>query len=74
MKTAFSHVRTWVFDLDNTLYPVEARLFDQIEVKMTDYVVKALGVARPEADRLRDPRLTVCATSIGGNTARLWRG
>ena len=29
-KDAFSHVTTWVFDLDNTLYPPEIALFDQI--------------------------------------------
>ena len=28
---AFSHVTTWVFDLDNTLYPPSARLFDLID-------------------------------------------
>jgi putative hydrolase of the HAD superfamily len=50
---AFSHVTTWVFDLDHTLYPPEARLFDLIEVRMTDWVMEAVGVDRTEADRLR---------------------
>ncbi len=49
----FAHVDTWVFDLDNTLYPPEARLFDQIEVRMTAWVMEALGVSQAEADRLR---------------------
>ncbi len=49
----FGHIRTWVFDLDNTLYPPSARLFDQIEVRMTDWVMVTLGVDRAEADRLR---------------------
>src|SRR6056297_4185049 len=53
VRDAFSHVTQWVFDLDNTLYPPQARLFDQIEVRMTAYVMEALGVARAEADRLR---------------------
>ncbi|WP_010142256.1 pyrimidine 5'-nucleotidase [Oceanicola sp. S124] len=52
-ENAFSHVTTWVFDLDNTLYPPEARLFDQIEVRMTAWVMKALGVSQAEADRMR---------------------
>lgn len=52
-QAQFAHVDTWVFDLDNTLYPPAARLFDQIERRMTQYVMDALGVARPEADRLR---------------------
>ncbi|MDG1234954.1 MAG: pyrimidine 5'-nucleotidase, partial [Amylibacter sp.] len=30
MKLLFSEVNTWVFDLDNTLYPPEFALFDQI--------------------------------------------
>ena len=34
----FAHVDTWVFDLDNTLYPASCRLFDQIDVKMGDFV------------------------------------
>ena len=49
----FSGVRHWVFDLDNTLYPPEARLFDQIEVRMTRWVVETLGIEEKEADRLR---------------------
>ena len=52
-KPFFDHVTTWVFDLDNTLYPPEARLFDQIEVRMTNWVMEALGVDRAEANRLR---------------------
>ena len=52
-KAAFAHVKTWVFDLDNTLYPPEVRLFDQIEVRMTAWVESALGVDRDTANRLR---------------------
>ena len=49
----FQHVTDWVFDLDNTLYPPEVRLFDQIEARMTAYVMQALGVGRASADQLR---------------------
>ena len=52
-RDAFSHVRTWVFDLDNTLYPPSARLFDQIERLMTDYIVRHVGVSAAEAGALR---------------------
>lgn len=48
-----SHVTTWVFDLDNTLYPPEAALFSQIEARMTAHVRRLLGVDAAEADRLR---------------------
>ena len=49
----FDHVTDWVFDLDNTLYPPAVRLFDQIEVKMTDYMVRLLGIEPAAANQLR---------------------
>lgn len=49
----FTHVRHWVFDLDNTLYPPTARIFDLIEVRMNAWLVRELGVSPDEADRLR---------------------
>ena len=52
-RQVFNDVQYWVFDLDNTLYPPSARLFDQIEVKMTQYVMDALKVSKEKADSLR---------------------
>ncbi len=65
-KAAFSHVTTWVFDLDNTLYPPEVRLFDQIEVNMTAWVMQALSVERDEADRLRKHYWATYGTTLAG--------
>ncbi|AUQ61623.1 pyrimidine 5'-nucleotidase [Phaeobacter inhibens] len=62
----FSHVRHWVFDLDNTLYHPSARLFDQIEVKMTDYVMAALGVDQKMANKLRDDYWREHGTTLAG--------
>lgn len=62
----FSHVRHWVFDLDNTLYPPSARLFDQIEVRMTDWVMASLNVGRAEADRLRRHYWATHGTTLAG--------
>ncbi len=62
----FAHVRAWVFDLDNTLYPPQARLFDQIEVRMTTWVIAALHVDRPEADRLRRHYWATYGTTLAG--------
>jgi putative hydrolase of the HAD superfamily len=52
----FDHVDTWVFDLDNTLYPASCRLFDQIDVKMGNYVARLLGISYSEA-KLRQKQL-----------------
>jgi putative hydrolase of the HAD superfamily len=66
VKSAFSHVRHWVFDLDNTLYPPKVRLFDQIKVRMTQYVMDALGVDHAEADRLRVKYWNQYGTTLAG--------
>ena len=66
MRDQFSHVTTWVFDLDNTLYPPAVRLFDQIEVRMTAWVQEALGVDHAEADRLRDVYWREHGTTLAG--------
>ena len=66
MRTQFHHVTTWVFDLDNTLYPPQYRLFDQIEVKMTAWVMRELGVGRTEANRLRQHYWDTYGTTLAG--------
>jgi len=49
----FDHVKTWIFDLDNTLYHPSARLFDQINVRMTGFIMRELSVTKAAADALR---------------------
>ncbi|MEM8752346.1 MAG: pyrimidine 5'-nucleotidase [Pseudomonadota bacterium] len=66
----FRAAHAWVFDLDNTLYPPSARLFDQIEVKMTDYVMRLAGVDAAEANRLRDAYWREYGTTLAGLMAR----
>lgn len=43
MLPALSHVDSWIFDLDNTLYPAKADLFALIDVKMGEYIQGLLG-------------------------------
>jgi putative hydrolase of the HAD superfamily len=44
MIPALAHIRNWIFDLDNTLYPASADLFGLMDVRMTAYVAKTLGI------------------------------
>jgi putative hydrolase of the HAD superfamily len=62
----FSHVRTWVFDLDNTLYPPQAGLFDLIDRRMTAFIVTALGLDAATADRLRADYWRRYGTTLAG--------
>lgn len=66
VKQQFLHVTAWVFDLDNTLYPPQFRLFDQIELRMTAWVMQALGVGRTEANRLRQHYWDHYGTTLAG--------
>ena len=62
----FRHVTTWIFDLDNTLYAPEVRLFSQIERRMTAYVMRTLGLPQAEASRLREHYWRVHGTTLAG--------
>ena len=37
------HVDTWLFDLDNTLYPAASGLFDQVDRRMGTFIAGRLG-------------------------------
>jgi putative hydrolase of the HAD superfamily len=45
----FAHVDTWVFDLDNTLYPRHINLWQQVDVRIRDYVARFLKLPHEEA-------------------------
>ena len=45
----FTHVDTWVFDLDNTLYPRHINLWQQVDARIRDYVVRFLKLPPDEA-------------------------
>lgn len=64
--SAFAGRDVWVFDLDNTLYPANHAVFDEIGERMTAYIARAAGVDMVEAQALREKYfLTYGATVIG---------
>jgi len=52
-RDAFADVRTWIFDLDNTLYPPSAGVLAAVDARITRYIARELGVGRAEAERIR---------------------
>ncbi|HTJ64394.1 MAG TPA: pyrimidine 5'-nucleotidase [Alphaproteobacteria bacterium] len=52
----FDRVETWVFDLDNTLYPASSKLFDQISLRMTVFIAEYFDIA-PDAAFARQKEL-----------------
>ncbi len=63
---AFAHVETWVFDLDNTLYPAECDLFAQVDVRMTRFITDRLGLQRDAANALRLHYYETLGTTLAG--------
>lgn len=66
LASRFSHVSHWVFDLDNTLYPPEIRLFDQVRARMTAFVMEALTIDHDTACRLREYYWQRYGTTLAG--------
>lgn len=62
----FSHVRDWVFDLDNTLYPHRVNLFAQIDRNMTAFVSELLQLDAVEAKKLQKQYYLEHGTTLKG--------
>ncbi len=65
-KHDFAHVTAWVFDLDNTLYAPEARLFDQVDIRITAQVMAATGLDEAAANHLRKEYWHRYGTTLAG--------
>ena len=66
MIPALAHVDTWIFDLDNTLYPASADLFGLIDVRMGAFIQQLLGVDADEARRLQKGYFREHGTTLSG--------
>ena len=60
------HVRTWIFDLDNTLYPARSNLFARIDARMTAYIARLLQVDDAEARRVQKAYFHGHGTTLAG--------
>ena len=60
------HVETWIFDLDNTLYPASCNLFHQIDWRMTEFIAGRLELARDDARRLQKDLFRRHGTTLAG--------
>ena len=64
--SAFGRVETWVFDLDNTLYPHHVNLWQQVDERIRDYIARYLEVTQEEAFRLQKDYYKRYGTSMRG--------
>ncbi len=66
MLPALSHIRNWIFDLDNTLYPVSANLFAMIDARIGEYVRNLLNCSPEEAHRIQKGYFHAHGTTLSG--------
>jgi len=62
----FTQVETWVFDLDNTLYPRHLNLWQQVDDRIRDYIATFLKVGPDEAFRVQKDYYKRYGTSMRG--------
>ncbi len=63
---SLTHVRTWIFDLDNTLYPAATNLFALIDARMGGYIQRRLGLAPGAARALQKDFFHAHGTTLRG--------
>ena len=59
-------IETWIFDLDNTLYPASCRLFDQVQQRMNEFICTRLSLAPEAAAELRRTYFRAHGTTLRG--------
>jgi putative hydrolase of the HAD superfamily len=66
MPPLLSSIDTWIFDLDNTLYPARCDLFELIDERMGLYVAQLHGVDALEARRIQKAHFHEHGTTLSG--------
>ncbi len=66
MSADLRHVETWLFDLDNTLYPLDSGLAALMEPRITEFVMELTGLPRDEAHGLQKKYLVEHGLTLRG--------
>ena len=62
----FESVAYWIFDLDNTLYSGDTKVFDQVDKKMSKYISNKLNVSIDEAKKIQKNYFHEYNTTLNG--------
>lgn len=66
MDPRFDHIRDWIFDLDNCLYPASTGLFPLIDERMGAYIQRLLDCDAMEARRVQKAHFHEHGTTLAG--------
>ena len=62
----FRSIKYWIFDLDNTLYSGDTKVFDQVDKKMSKYISVKLNVSIEEAKKIQKNYFYEYNTTLNG--------
>ena len=65
-KRDFAHIDTWVFDLDNTLYPHHVNLWQQVDKRIGEFISAYLKIPAEEARFIQKDYYRRYGTSMRG--------
>jgi putative hydrolase of the HAD superfamily len=66
LRARFSHVTTWVFDLDNTLYPPDSGIWREIDERITLFLIDLFGLDGQSARALHQHYYRQHGTTLRG--------
>lgn len=69
-SAALAASETWVFDLDNTLYPAACNLFAQVDTRMTGFLADFFACAPDEARRIQKSYFREYGATLRGMMVR----
>ena len=62
----FQLIKYWLFDLDNTLYSGQTKVFEQVDKKMSEYISEKLKVDLVEAKKIQKSYFYEYNTTLNG--------
>jgi len=65
-KDIFSDKKFWLFDLDNTIYSPNTKIFDEIDNRMKKYISKLLKISESEAFKIQKLYYKEFGTTLSG--------
>jgi len=63
---AFESIKYWIFDLDNTLYSGNTKVFEQVDIKMSKYISEKLNINIEEAKKIQKNYFHEYNTTLNG--------
>ena len=68
LKSSFGKKNFWIFDLDNTIYDSNTKIFDQFDRRMKKFISSKLNISEKEAFKIQKKFYKEYGTTLSGLT------